>query len=317
MKQPSAATKPTVSATLITFNEEAELEECLGSLAWCDEIVLIDSGSADRTVEIATKRGAKLFVRRFQGFSDQKNFAAEQASGEWILNVDADECVTPELEEEIRRVLQHSPDVSGYFIPRLNLWLSQPMRHGGWYPDHALRLYRKNSGKWHGHSHEQVVVDGKTAVLTKPIVHKTIASVHDHLRKGLLSSVLELKEAKSNKLRFYWLPPGKVLLQCLKDFWAGPKTILGLRMVYKRRIKNAVDFVWLLPLYPLLRFFYMYFLRFGFLDGSRGFWLAYSSAVVEAMKYLKIWEYYFHQGGQPGPQEKGLEDPAILYRSIS
>jgi glycosyltransferase involved in cell wall biosynthesis len=317
MEQPSAAIRPTVSATVITFNEEADLEECLGSLRWCDEIVLVDSGSTDKTVEIATKRGVKLFVRRFQGFSDQKNFAAEQACGEWLLNIDADEVVTPELQEEIQRVLQHSADASGYFMPRLNLWLSHPMRHGGWYPDHALRLYRKNSGKWQGHSHEQVVVEGKTAVLTKPIVHKTIASMHDHLRKGLLSSVLELKEAKSNKLRFYWLPPGKVLLQCLKDFWAGPKTMLGLRMVYKRRIKNAVDFVWLLPWYPFLRFFYMYFLRLGFLDGSKGFWLAYSSAIVEAMKYLKIWEYYFHQGGRPGSEEKRLDDPAVLYRSIS
>lgn len=317
MEQPSAAARPTVSAAVITFNEEADLEECLASLCWCDEIVLVDSGSTDRTVEIATKHGAKIFARRFQGFSDQKNFAEERASGEWVLNIDADERVTPELQQEIQHVLQRSADISGYFIPRLNLWLSHPMLHGGWYPDHALRLHRKGAGKWQGHSHEQLVVEGKTAVLTKPIVHKTIASMHDHLRKGLLSSVLELKEAKSNKLRFYWLPPGKVLLQCLKDFWSGPKTMLGLRLVYKRHIKNAMDFAWLLPCYPFLRFFYMYFLRLGFLDGTTGFWLAYSSAVVEAMKDLKIWEYYFHQGGQPNSQEKRLEDPAILYRSIS
>jgi glycosyltransferase involved in cell wall biosynthesis len=317
MEQPSAESMPTISATVIAFNEEVDLEKCLDSLGWCDEIVLVDSGSTDRTVAIATKHMVKTFVRRFQGFSDQKNFAAEQASGDWILSIDADEIVTPELQEEIRSVLRRSADVSGYFIPRLNLWLSHPMRHGGWYPDHTLRLYRKNVGKWKGHSHEHVVVEGETAVLTKPIVHKTIASTHDHLRKGLLSSVLELQEAKGNDLRLYWLPPGKVLVQCLKDFWAGPKTMLGLRLIYKRRIKNTVDFVWLLPWYPFLRFFYMYFLRLGFLDGSKGFWLAYSSAIVDAMKYLKIWEYYLHQGEQPSPQEKRLEDPATLYRSIT
>lgn len=162
-----------------------------------------------------------------------------------------------------------------------------------------------------------MLVEGKTAVLTKPIVHKTIASVHDHLRKGLLSSVLELKEAKSNNLRLYWLPPWKVLWQCLEELWVGPKTMLGLRLMCKRRIKNTVDFVWLLPWYPFLRFFHMYFLRLGFLDGSKGFWLAYSSAIVDAMKYLKIWEYYVHQGKQPNPQEERLEDPETLYRSIS
>jgi glycosyltransferase involved in cell wall biosynthesis len=302
---------------VITFNEEADLAECLDSLSWCDEIVLVDSGSTDRTLEIAAKHRCRIFVRPFEGFSDQKNYAAAQATGDWILSIDADERVSPELCSEIWRALPAAGELRGYFIPRLNLWLSQPIRHGGWYPDHALRLYRKDAGKWQGHSHEQVVVEGKTEVLTNPIVHKTIASMHDHLRKGLLSSVLELKEAKTNKLRFYWLPPGKVLFHCLKDFWTGPITMLGLRMVYKRRIKNAVDFVWLLPWYPFLRFFYMYFLRLGFLDGSKGFWLAYSSAIVEAMKYLKIWEYYFHQGGQSGAQEKRLEDPAILYRSIS
>jgi glycosyltransferase involved in cell wall biosynthesis len=317
MEEPGAATRPTISATVIAFNEEADLEECLDSLSWCDEIVFVDSGSTDRTVEIATKHRVRLFVRRFQGFSDQKNFAAGQASGKWVLSIDADERVSPELQEEIQHSLRRSADIGGYFIPRLNLWLSHPMRHGGWYPDHSLRLYRKDAGEWQGHSHEQVVVAGKTAVLTKPIVHKTIANMHDHLRKGLLSSVLELKEAKNNKLQFYWLPPRKVLLHCLKDFWDGPKTLLALRLIYKRRLKNTVEFAWLLPWYPVLRFFYMYFLRLGFLDGSKGFWLAYSSAVVEAMKDLKIWEYYFHQGKQPGARETRLEDPAVLYRSIS
>jgi len=316
MESASAENGFKFSATVIAFNEEADLAGCLESLGWCDEIVFVDSGSTDRTVEIAAKYGAKIFVRHFEGFSDQKNFAAEQASRDWILNIDADERVTPELQQEIQSVLRRSAEVSGYFIPRLNLWLSRPMRHGGWYPDHALRLYRRGAGNWEGHSHEQVVVEGKTAVLASPIVHKTIASMHDHLRKGLLSSVLELKEAKSNNLRLCWLPPGKVMLECWKDFWAGPKTLLGLRLVYKRHIKNTVDFTWLLPWYPFLRFSYMYFLRLGFLDGSKGFWLAYSSAIVEAMKVLKIWEYYVHQGGQPNPLEKRLEDPAVLYRSI-
>ena len=306
-----------MSATVITFNEEQDLAGCLSSLSWCDEIVLVDSGSTDRTVEIARSHGARVFVTPFQGFSEQKNFAAEQTKSEWILSIDADENVSPELQQEITRSVPLAGNVCGYFVPRNNLWLSQPIRHSGWYPDYTLRLYRKASGGWHGLSHEQVVVKGDTGVLRNPIVHNTIASVHDHLRKGLISSVLELKEAKNNNFCLYWFPPWRTLWQCTKDVWAGPKNLLGLRLIYKRHIKNTVDFVWLLPWYPFLRFFYMYVVRFGFLDGTPGFWLAYTSAIVEAMKCMKLWEHFIHQGEMSPLQEQSLEDPTTLYRSIS
>jgi hypothetical protein len=148
-------------------------------------------------------------------------------------------------------------------------------------------------------------------------VHNTIANVHDHLRKGLISSVLELKEAKNNNLRLCWFPPWRTLWQCIKDGYAGPKNLLELRLIYKRHIKNTVDFVWLLPCYPFLRFFYMYIVRLGFLDGTTGFWLAYTSAIVEAMKCMKIWEHYLHRAQPATPQEPSLEDSTTLYRSIS
>ena len=315
MSETQAVTK--ISATVIAFNEERDLGECLESLAWCDEIVLVDSGSNDRTVEIAKGHHARVLVLPFQGFSEQKNFAAEQASNEWILSVDADERVSPELRDEICKLLPETGEHCGYFVPRLNLWLSRPIRHSGWYPDYTLRLYRKGSGKWQGVSHEQVVVAGKTAVLSSPIVHNTVANMHDHLRKGLLSSVLELKEAKRNHLQLYWIPPPKIFAECLKTFWSGPKTLLGLRLIYKGHIKNKVDLVWLLPCYPALRFIYMYIVRLGFLDGSSGFWLAYASGVVEAMKYLRIWEHYIHQRHRATPDEETIENPATLYRSIS
>ena len=306
-----------VSATVITFNEEQDLAACLSSLTWCDEIVLVDSGSTDRTAEIAAEYGARVFVLPFQGFSEQKNFAAQQAASEWVLSIDADESIPPELQEEITRSLPLAGNVCGYFIPRENRWLSQPIRHGGWYPDYTLRLYRKASGTWQGLSHEQVVANGVTSVLRNPIMHNTIANIHDHLRKGLISSVLELKEAKNNNFRLYWFPPWQTLWQCARSLRANPKNLLGLRLIYKRHIKNTVDFVWLLPWYPFLRFFYMYVVRLGFLDGATGFWLAYASAIVEAMKCMKIWEPYIHHSERTTPPERSLEDPATLYRTIS
>ena len=188
---------------------------------------------------------------------------------------------------------------------------------GGWYSDYTLRLYRKASGRWQGLSHEQVVVNGNTSMLRNPIVHNTIANIHDHLRKGLISSVLELKEAKNNHFRLYWFPPWRTLWKCATDLCAAPKNLLGLRLVYKRHVKNAVDFFWLLPCYPFLRFVYMYVVRLGFLDGATGFWLAYTSAIVEAMKCMKIWEHYIHHSQQTTTRERSLEDPTTLYRSIS
>src|SRR5712691_2080272 len=236
---------PRVSATVIAFNEEEDLEECLRSLTWCHEIILVDSGSQDRSREIAARYGARIFVRPFEGFSNQKNFAAEQATGDWILSIDADEAVSPELREEICQRLASETRLAGFAIPRRNMWLGTAIHHGGWYPDLTLRLYRRGAGVWQGHSHEQVVVAGPAGVLRHDLIHKSLRDMHDHLRKGLLSSVLELKEAKSRPLRLCWFFPFAVLRDCLRDFWDGPKTLYVLRLIYKDRVKNKVDLVWL------------------------------------------------------------------------
>ncbi len=306
-----------ISATVIAFNEEQDLAECLASLGWCDEIILVDSGSTDHTREIAERYGARVFVRTFAGFSDQKNFAAAQARHDWILSIDADESVSEELREEILHRLPNESVVAGFFIPRLNLWLGKPIRHGGWWPDQTVRLYRRSVARWAGVSHEAVTVEGPVGALRHPIVHKSLRDVHDHLRKGLCSSVLELKEAKCRKLRLCWFPPLGLYFSCLREFFSGPFTRLRARMIYKERLKNKVDLVWMMPLHPFLRFFYMYVVRAGFRDGAAGFWVAYISAVVEAMKMLRIWEHFVFQRGRATRQEELLEDPARLYRSIS
>jgi glycosyltransferase involved in cell wall biosynthesis len=313
----TAEARPRVTAIVIAFNEEHDLGECLASLAWCDEIVFVDSGSTDRTREIAERHGARIFVRPFAGFSDQKNFAAAQARYDWLLSLDADERVSDDLREEILHALSSASAVAGFYIPRLNLWLGLPIRHGGWWPDHTLRLYRRSGACWVGHAHEAVVVEGPTGVLRHPIVHKSLDDVHDHLRKGLCASVLELKEAKRRDLRLCWFPPLGLYFSWLREFLSGPRTMLRARMLYKERLKNKVDLAWLLPFHPFLRFFYMYVVRAGFRDGAAGFWLAYVSAVVEAMKMLRIWEHFIFKRGKATRQEEALENPARLYRSIS
>jgi glycosyltransferase involved in cell wall biosynthesis len=305
-----------ISATVITFNEQRDLAACLSGLGWCDEIVLVDSGSQDRTQEIAEAHGARVIVRPFEGFSPQKNFAAARARGPWILSVDADEVVTPELGEEIRTLLRSATREVGFYIPRRNIWLGKEIRHGGWYPDYTLRLYRADAGHWEGHSHEQVVVSGPTGTLRGALIHHTLRDVHDHLRKGLLSSVLELKEAKAIGLRPSLFIPPSLLLTCIRDLWSKSTEHVRLRSIYKARIKNRILIPWLLPFHPVLRFVYMYFLKRGFLDGSTGFWLAYNSAIVEAMKSAKIWEYYLHHRGTPPPDHDSLEDTRSLYRSL-
>jgi glycosyltransferase involved in cell wall biosynthesis len=173
-----------LSVTLITLNEEQNLRDCLESVRFADEIILLDSGSRDRTLEIARGFQVKVFQEPWQGFSGTKNSAQEKAGGEWILNLDADERVTPALREEIQRVLSAGSDCSGFRIPRKNYFCGQWIRHGGWYPNHQLRLYRRDAGRFAPREvHEQVEVQGRVGTLDQPLEHYTYRSISDYLRR--------------------------------------------------------------------------------------------------------------------------------------
>jgi len=282
-----------LSVIVITFNEEKDIGECLKSIRWADEIIVIDSFSSDKTVEIAKKFTDKVIQRKWPGFSEQKNFAAELASNKWILQLDADERVTETLKEEILKVINDSESLNGYYIARRNYWLGKWIRHGGWYPDYALRLFRKGKGKWQGLTHEKFIVDGKIGILKNDLIHDNLKSVNEHLQKQLISTMQEVREAANNNLRIYWLFPFRVFFGFLFDFLKGPKTWLSFRILYKEKIKNKVDVVWLIPFYPIVKFLYMYIIRLGFLDGWHGFWVATLSGIYEAIRYAKIWEYQY------------------------
>ncbi len=172
-----------ISATLITLNEQDSIERAIRSVEWADEILVVDSGSTDRTTEIAERLGARVLHREWSGFADQKQFAADQASNDWIFSLDADEEVTPELCDEILRIKEKGTDDHGFKIPRLAYYMGRPIRHSGWYPDRQLRLYDRTKGRWNQMPvHESVQIEDrkKIALLSGEILHFSVKSAAQH-----------------------------------------------------------------------------------------------------------------------------------------
>lgn len=297
----------TISATVITYDEEADIEECLKSLEWADEIIVVDACSTDRTVEIAQQFTDRVYVRPWPGFSEQKNFAVEKATGDWVLHIDADERVTEELREEIIQTINSSNTCDGYHIPRINHWLGRPIRHSGWYPDYALRLFRKGKATCVGMSHETFVVDGSEGRLQNPLLHYSYRSIQEHAERAVLRSApLDAQELILNGGRLYWFLPWHVIKAFWEQLVRGPRNALAFRLLYKKLIKNRVEVIWMLPLWPVIRFVDRFVFRQGFRDGIYGFWIAVLSAVYEAVRCALLWEHFVVRRGQgvilPGTQ---------------
>jgi glycosyltransferase involved in cell wall biosynthesis len=281
-----------ISACVMTYNEEHDIEVCLQSLRWANEIIVLDSFSKDRTLEIAKKYTDKIFQSKWPGSpSIQRNLCAQKAAGDWILQVDADERIPKELSDEIMYAINSQAHFDAYYIARKNYWLGYWIRHGGWYPDYGIRLYKKASGSWEGHSHEKFTMKGEAGILKNPLIHDNLKSIHEHVQKQIFSSLHEIREVAENNLKIYWIFPFRVTGFFIWRFIRGPKNWIAVRALYKELITNKVEIAWLIPMYPLIRFFYMYILRFGFLDGIPGFWVAVLSSTNEALRYAKIWEY--------------------------
>jgi glycosyltransferase involved in cell wall biosynthesis len=241
-----------LSATIITLNEEENLRACLESLGFVDEIIVCDSGSTDRTLAIARSFTDKIFQDPWQGFARQKNLAQERAGGHWILNIDADERVTPALREEISAVLKHDSAWAGFKIPRKNFFAGQWIRHGGWYPNYQLRLYRKEAGAFAPREvHEQVVVQGKVGTLKAPLDHFTYRSLSDYLKRMDRYSELSARQYHQEGKRLSW-----------------PEILFRSQFT----------------------FFKMWVLQRGFLDGASGFVLARLYSYYTFVKYAKLKE---------------------------
>jgi len=248
----------TLSVVLITQNEEKNLPGTLESVLPVvrdgrGEIIVVDSGSTDRTLEIASSYGAKIFPEPWKGFAGQKNSAMEKASGDWVLQLDADEALEPELAEEIKSGLQSQPNVRGFWIPRKNFFLGRWIKHGGFYPDPKLRLIRRGAGKFEEcGAHPTIKVNGPTGRLQYALIHNaypTLRGYIDHMNS--YSSMGAAVAAEKGHRGF-----------------------------------SIVN----IAIRPWLTFVYNYFFRLGFLDGREGLLLHLYHAVYVSWKYAKAWE---------------------------
>lgn len=241
---------PKLSVIIITLNEAENIRPCLESVGWADEIVVVDSGSSDGTVEICREFGAKVLINTdWPGFGPQKNRALEQASGDWILSLDADERVSPALRQSIEAILA-KPAADGYLLPRQAYFLGHPMRHGGWWPDYVLRLFRRQAGSFAPVLvHETVLLQGKTAKLQEPLIHFSYVSLEQLLAKINKYSSAGARQAQSKQ------KTGSLGKALARGFWA---------------------------------FFRAYCLRAGFLDGSAGLIAAISKGEETYYRYLKL-----------------------------
>ena len=242
-----------LSVVVVTLNEEERLRECLESVAWADELIVVDAESRDKTATIARELTDHVFVRPWPGFAPQKNFGLDQARGDWILSLDADEVVSPALREEIAAIVAGGGAHAGYAMPRRNVFWGRWVRHGGLYPDRQLRLFRRGRGRFVERSvHESVRVDGSVGRLAGHLEHRSYRDVADFLERADRYSTLAAEA---------WLAAG-------------------------RPARPLLDLVGR----PVGRFLGMYVVRAGFLDGWRGFLLAVLYGYYVLMRSAKIWE---------------------------
>lgn len=242
----------TISATVIALNEERDLPRCLASLAFADEIVVVDSGSVDRTVEIAKQAGAKVIVEPWHGYGAQKNFAMSRCQSKWVLNIDADEVVTPELRDEILAEINSSNPAAGYAVARKTFYMGRWIRHGGWYPNYVTRLARKDLSTWtEPNVHEALQINGELRQLKNPMLHYTFSDIADQVRTNM-------RYARQGAL----------------DLKSRGKAPSYAKLLFK----------------PLGKFLETYFFKRGCLDGIAGFVISINAAHSMFLKYAYLIE---------------------------
>jgi glycosyltransferase involved in cell wall biosynthesis len=250
-----------LSVVIITKNEEANIARTLESVQWAEERIVVDSGSTDRTLEVARQNGAKVFQEEWKGYAAQKNSAIAKASSDWVLSLDADEQVSAELADNIRRITSAggSAPISGYFVARRNFFLGRWIRHGGFYPDRKLRLFRRGTGEFVERAvHETMRVTGPTATLSGDLIHNAYPTLAGYI--GTMNRY---------------------------------STLAAEVLIRERRVRSSL--LWFLVnvrLRAVLNFIWNYFFRGGFLDGREGFLLHWYQNVYVSWKYAKAWERF-------------------------
>ncbi|MFU8789298.1 MAG: glycosyltransferase family 2 protein [Methylobacter sp.] len=248
-----------LSIIIITKNEAEHIGRCLASVAWADELIVLDSGSSDDTVAICRHYTDKVYQTDWPGFGVQKQRALDKASGDWVLSVDADEVVTPELRAEIEKALQQE-HYSGYEIPRLSSYCGRQMRHGGWWPDSILRLFRRDCGRFtDAVVHETIIVHGAVGRMYSPLLHDAFVNLDEVLHK------------------------------------VNAYSTLGAEMLYQRGVRSSLSKAILKGLWTFMR---TYLIKMAILDGRQGLMLSISNAEGAYYKYLKLWELQNQQASE-------------------
>lgn len=248
-----------LSVIIITKNEASHIGRCLESVSWADEIIVLDSGSQDDTVSLCRHYTDKVYETDWPGFGVQKQRALDKAKGDWVLSIDADEVVTPELRAEIEKALRQER-YNGYEIPRLSSYCGRQMRHGGWWPDHVLRLFRRNDGHFTDSVvHERIIVQGQISQLITPLLHDAFVNLDEVLHK------------------------------------VNSYSTLGAALLYQRGIRSSLGKAILKALWTFIR---TYWIKAAILDGRQGLMLSISNAEGAYYKYLKLLELQNRQPNQ-------------------
>ena len=240
----------TLAVTVISKNEVDFIGICLDSVKWADEIIVVDSGSTDGTVELCRGYTDKIMLTDWPGFGPQKNRALAMATSEWVLSLDADEQVSPELKQEILSVISAPGDYVAFDLPRRSSYCGRRIRHSGWWPDYVPRLFRRGSARFSNDLvHERLIVNGHIGRLREPLIHVAFENLEDVL--GTMNRY----------------------------------STMGARMMHNRAKKATMATA---VLHGFWSFFHTYVVRAGFLDGREGFMLAVSNAEGTYYKYLKL-----------------------------
>ena len=251
---------PSVTVTIITLNEAEHIAAAIDSASFADEILVVDSGSSDATVDIARSKGARVLTRQWTGYVDQKNFAADQATYDWVFSLDADERIPPALATEIRTVLATEPPFHGYRVPRVTFHLGRWIRTTDFYPDYQTRLYDRRFGQWRGrYVHESVTVAGPSGQLKNDLQHYSFRDLRDQVQRVNHYSTLSAKQMYEAGRR------------------TGPLELL---------------------VHPPAAFVRNYVLRRGFLDGTAGLTISLINAWSVGLKFMKLWELQRNPGSK-------------------
>jgi glycosyltransferase involved in cell wall biosynthesis len=262
-----------LTVTVITHNESRNIGQALESVAWADEIVVVDSHSTDDTVAIARRHATRVEVRDWTGYSDQKNYAADLASHDWILSLDADERVTAGLAREIQELLRRGPDANGYRISRVTWYLGRWLHSTDWYPDYQLRLYHRKCGRWNSRRvHESFQLqDGRPRRLRQHLEHLAFRDISDHVTSIERYTTLAAEQ---------WMAEG--------------------------RRTNVLE----IAIHPPLAFLRNYILRFGIRDGAAGFLVSAINSYYVFLKLAKLWEMQHRLSRSSTSQARAGELPA-------